>query len=89
MVANFSRRHVLAAATSIAGAIGCVAIPRARASSDASDSQLRKQDVQYQDSPKGAQRCDKCSNFVAPSACRVVSGGISANGWCLLFKPKR
>jgi hypothetical protein len=88
MVANFSRRRVLALAASIGGTIGCIAIPPARASDGSSDSQLRKQDVQYQPGPKGNQRCDLCSNFLAPSGCRVVSGGVSPNGWCLLFKPK-
>jgi hypothetical protein len=89
MVANFSRRRVLALAASIGGTIGCVAAPPARASGGSSDSQLRKQDVQYQAGPKGNQRCDLCSNFLVPSGCRVVSGGISPNGWCLLFKPKQ
>jgi len=89
MTANFSRRRVLVLAASIGGTIGCVAIPPARASGGSSDSQLGKQDVQYQDKPKGSQRCDLCSNFLVPSGCRVVSGGISPNGWCLLFKPKQ
>jgi len=87
MTDNPTRRRLLAAAASMGGAIGYIAL--ARAADDASASQLRKMDVQYQDAPKGIQRCDLCSNFVAPSACRVVSGGISANGWCLLFKPKK
>jgi hypothetical protein len=89
MVANFSRRRVLALTASIGGTIGCIAIPHARASGGSSDSQLRKQDVQYQTSPKGNQRCDLCGNFLVPSGCRVVSGGISPNGWCLLFKAKQ
>jgi len=89
MVAVFSRRRFLASAASIGGSIGCIAIQGALAADNASDRKLRKQDVQYRDAPKGDQRCDKCSNFVTPSGCRVVAGGISPNGWCLLFKPKQ
>lgn len=86
MVTSFSRRHVLAAAAGIGGAMGYIAIARAGEAGDSG--QLGKNDVKYQEAPKGGQRCDKCSNFLAPSGCKVVSGAISASGWCLLFKPK-
>jgi hypothetical protein len=86
MVAKLSRRRLLVTAVSIGGTIGCIAIARAGESGDAG--QLGKNDVQYQAAPKGGQRCDRCSNFVAPSGCKVVTGAISANGWCLLFKPR-
>ena len=56
---------------------------RAKAS-DAS--QLRKEDVRYQDQPKGEQDCRLCKNFVTPNSCRVVSGAVNPNGWCLLFQ---
>ena len=55
--------------------------------SDAS-SQLRKEDVRYQDQPKGNQRCSGCKNFVGPNACRVVTGSVNPNGWCLLYQAK-
>jgi hypothetical protein len=44
--------------------------------------------VAYQDSPKGAQRCDGCSLFLAPNSCKVVDGQISSQGWCSLFSAK-
>ena len=49
-------------------------------------SQLRKEDVRYQDQPKGNQRCSGCKNFVGPGACRVVAGSVNPNGWCLLYQ---
>jgi hypothetical protein len=84
-----SRRHMLTAATTVVGAAAsALLVEPARADNAASNNQLKKQDVAYQDQPKGEQRCGTCNNFLAPSGCRVVSGSINANGWCLLFKPK-
>jgi len=53
-----------------------------------SSNQLRKEDVRYQDQPKGNQRCSGCKNFVGPGACKVVSGSVNPNGWCLLYAVK-
>jgi hypothetical protein len=44
--------------------------------------------VSYQAKPKGAQRCDGCTNFQPPSACKMVEGEISPQGWCSLFTKK-
>jgi hypothetical protein len=44
--------------------------------------------VSYQDKPKGAQRCDGCSLFQPPNACKTVEGEISPQGWCSLFAKK-
>jgi hypothetical protein len=44
--------------------------------------------VAYQDKPKGAQRCDGCSLFQPPNACKVVDGNVSPQGWCSLFTAK-
>jgi hypothetical protein len=44
--------------------------------------------VSYQDKPKGAQRCDGCSSFQPPNACKMVDGEISPQGWCSLFTKK-
>jgi hypothetical protein len=41
--------------------------------------------VAYQDTPKGTQRCDGCSLFQPPKACKVVEGEVSTQGWCSLF----
>jgi hypothetical protein len=91
MAALMSRRRMLAATVTLGGAAGAAVLANSvgTARAAASDSQLRKQDVQYQDQPKGLQRCSGCANFEAPSACRVVSGNVNPNGWCLLFKAKQ
>ncbi|MBW8305279.1 MAG: hypothetical protein K0M46_00125 [Thiobacillus sp.] len=45
--------------------------------------------VQYQDQPKGDQKCDGCLHFIAESnTCKVVEGQISPNGWCILWIQK-
>lgn len=41
--------------------------------------------VQYQNQPKGEQKCSNCIHFVAPNACKVVEGEISPEGWCVLW----
>jgi High potential iron-sulfur protein len=42
--------------------------------------------VGYRPSPKGDQNCANCKLFVSPNACKSVSGEISANGWCRIWK---
>lgn len=49
---------------------------------------VAKSMVQYQDSPKGGHQCSGCSNFMAPSSCKVVEGTISPHGWCSIWTPK-
>jgi hypothetical protein len=44
--------------------------------------------VQYQTMPKDGNKCSTCVNFEAPSACKIVSGTISPDGWCVAFAPK-
>lgn len=39
----------------------------------------------YRGSPNGRQRCANCSWFSPPSGCAVVTGPVSANGWCNLW----
>ena len=51
-------------------------------------SKVPQKSVSYQAQPKGAQRCDACSNFQPPKACKMVEGEISPEGWCSLFTKK-
>jgi hypothetical protein len=44
--------------------------------------------AQYQATPKGNARCQTCVAFLAPSACKVVAGTVSPNGWCVMYAPK-
>ena len=32
--------------------------------------------------------CSTCVNFEAPTACKIVAGSISPNGWCIVYAPK-
>jgi hypothetical protein len=88
---HISRRSMLGAAATLGTAIGSTILVgtagAGRARADAS--QLQKQDVRYQDQPKGDQRCSGCANFTAPSGCKVVAGPVNPNGWCLLFTAKK
>ena len=79
-----SRRGVLRAGLAILAGGALVTAARAQ---DA-DSKVEQSVVQYQTSPKDGQKCSGCANFVAPNACKVVSGSISPEGWCVAYAPK-
>jgi len=72
--------------TGVAVVLGADLAPRQAAATTA---KLAKNDIGYQASPKGQQRCDLCVNWQAPGACKLVAGPIVASGWCGLFQPKR
>jgi hypothetical protein len=42
--------------------------------------------VSYRATPKGDQKCSNCSLFEAPKSCKSVSGVISPNGWCSIYR---
>jgi hypothetical protein len=84
MTEQISRRTMFGVAGTAATVLGS-ALLAASSGARADASQLQKQDVRYQDQPKGAQRCSGCANFTAPSACKVVAGNVNPNGWCLLY----
>ncbi len=45
--------------------------------------------AQYQNMPKGDQKCAGCMHFVAESnTCKVVEGTVSPEGWCMLWAKK-
>jgi len=45
--------------------------------------------VQYQQQPKGDQKCSSCVNFIAASnTCKLVDGQINPEGWCVLWMKK-
>lgn len=87
-----SRRRVLIAGATYAGAGGAgIAFGSALAQGDSGSApakQVTKESAQYRDTPNGQQSCNACTNFQSPSACRVVSGTVSASGWCKLFQAK-
>ena len=44
--------------------------------------------VAYQPTPKDGKQCDGCNLFIAPNACKSVSGEIKAEGYCKLWVKK-
>jgi hypothetical protein len=47
---------------------------------------LSKDEVKYQDQPKGTQTCSNCMNFnSAKKTCNRVEGPVSPEGWCVLW----
>jgi hypothetical protein len=85
-----SRRALLERA---ALALGAVAVA-GHAGSAAAEEELKEADkikqtvAQYQNQPKGQQRCEICLQFEPPSKCKIVQGPISPKGWCQYFAAK-
>lgn len=48
---------------------------------------MPKATAQYQDEPRGDERCAGCRYFIEGGSCRLVQGEISPDGWCTLFQP--
>ena len=69
------------------GALVAAIVGRAAAVARAQN-KAKRSIVQYQETPKGDQQCDKCLQWVAPDACKVVEGKINPKGWCALYAPK-
>jgi len=67
-------------------AAGAATVLGATVTADAA--KLSQKAVFYQDSPKGDQRCDNCSLFQPPSACKSVDGDVSPSGWCKIYVHK-
>jgi len=45
-----------------------------------------KAQFKYQDKPgPGGKKCSGCRFFRAPHGCSIVTGTISANGWCIAW----
>jgi hypothetical protein len=78
---SVSRRAVMAGT----GALLVTALPN-RADSQASG--ISKSAAGYQDSPNNGQSCGACMHFAPPSACTVVDGPVSPQGWCKFFARK-
>jgi len=78
---NFlTRRAVMAAGVGLAAAsFG------ATARADEPPVKISPAEAQYQPMPKGMFSCGVCTFFIRPTACKVVTGAISPNGWCKLF----
>ncbi len=79
-----TRRGLLRTGAALVGGVGAlVAATRAQA-----QEKIAPAMVQYQTSPKDGNKCSLCVNFEAPAGCKIVSGTIDPNGWCIAFAPK-
>jgi hypothetical protein len=79
-----SRRSVLSGtALILSTAVATMVVRQA-----AGQQKMSQDSARYQAAPKGDQRCDGCSNFQPPQACKLVQGDISPSGWCEYFAPK-
>ncbi len=59
----------------------------AMAGSSGAQSKMSKAQANYQDQPKGDERCAGCQHFIADQkACTIVEGEISLQGWCTHWK---
>ena len=79
---ELSRRMLIQKAAAASGAftmLGTIA------NSAAAQAKSSPQVAGYQSEPNGGQRCGICQHFQPPSACKVVAGRISAQGWCRLY----
>ena len=77
-----TRRQILRAGLAVVG--GAVAVSGAQA-----QDKIAPAMVQYQETPKDGNKCSTCVNFEAPAACKIVSGKISPNGYCIAFNAKK
>ena len=68
--------------------LGLVAAGTAMATTARAQEKVAQNLVQYQNTPKDGNECDKCVNWVAPNACKIVAGDINPKGWCVAFGPK-
>jgi hypothetical protein len=84
---DISRRRLLRSATLVAAASAFVAVA-AVGSTALADSKFSHALAKYQATPKGAARCDNCSQFQSPSSCKVVASPVAAAGWCALYAAK-
>ena len=80
------RRSFFRTAATIAGAAAAASIIPIRV---AYAQKADKKSMQYQDTPKNGQECDKCTYFQAPNKCGIVDGDISPKGWCVAFNAKK
>ncbi|WP_246164306.1 high-potential iron-sulfur protein [Blastochloris sulfoviridis] len=84
---RLSRRDMLVCSAYVLGAGAAIGLAATDAEAQVAKKASHKASG-YQESPKGAQRCDNCRMFVAPASCQVVEGKIAANGWCRLYAKK-
>jgi hypothetical protein len=83
---NVSRRRLLRGAAFAAG--GGALLAAGLAASPAAAAKLTQAAANYQATPKGGARCNVCTQWQAPTDCKVVAGPVSPTGWCSLYAAK-
>jgi hypothetical protein len=83
-----SRRLILRNLVIAAGSAAVLAASTSGNHVAAAETKVTQKAVAYQDTPKGTQRCDNCTQFVAPSSCMVVEGSVKPAGWCGIYVKK-
>jgi hypothetical protein len=81
-----SRRSLLRGAAFAVG--GAAVIGPIAMTGTSQAAKMAQKIVGYQDTPKGDQQCDNCSQFEAPSSCKIVDGTVSPSGWCKVYVKK-
>jgi hypothetical protein len=82
--AQLSRRSLLRNAAFAAGGAAILGTAVGPRRAEAATKATQKV-VGYQDTPKGALRCDNCTHFEPASSCKVVEGTINPAGWCKVY----
>jgi hypothetical protein len=83
---DVSRRRLLRGAALAAG--GGALLAAGLAASPALAAKLTQAAANYQTTPKGGARCNVCTQWQAPSDCKIVVGPVSPTGWCSLYAAK-
>ncbi len=81
---NHPRRIVLRGFLATGYALLCLP----RLSQAQSPAKISKAQAQYQNQPKGDQKCGNCMHFIPPDSCLLVEGNISSDAWCKLWIKK-
>lgn len=88
------RRFLRAAATRLAALPVIAVVGGSLAGRQAHAAKSGKEAMQYQETPKGDQKCSNCSLFIPGDSdstmgqCKVVKGDISPDAWCIAYAPK-
>lgn len=53
------------------------------------EEKVSKSTADYQNNPKGNQRCNQCTMWREPNQCTAVRGKIAADGWCKYYEKKK
>lgn len=90
MAKRISRRTLIEGAAAIGGAVagGWARTAAAADKGTAEKDKISHAEAEYQQQPKGQQRCEICLQFQPPNKCRIVKSPITPKGWCQFFAAK-